>query len=123
MKPCGYVHGYRKAGQDVTVAVAEHLAPIESRGVRWQIGFEARVRSWPGPQVQATLAAATNGKTAIGRDLEIVESVEYSDAKLQNVRRNSTAEAHPRWVAWVQRLVMRESTEQFPRYSSVATIG
>ena len=33
------VHGYRKAGQDITVAVAEDLAPIESQIVRWQIGF------------------------------------------------------------------------------------
>ncbi len=33
------VHGYRKAGQNITVAVAEDLTPIESQIVRWQTGF------------------------------------------------------------------------------------
>ena len=33
------VLGYRKAGQGITVAVAEDLAPIAGRIVRWQIGF------------------------------------------------------------------------------------
>ncbi len=33
------VLGYRKAGQGITVAVAEDMAPIAGRIVRWQIGF------------------------------------------------------------------------------------
>ena len=35
------VHGYRKAEQDITVAVAEDLGPIEGRILRWQVGFAA----------------------------------------------------------------------------------
>ena len=45
-------------------------------------------------QVKATLAVRTNRKPAAGRGLAIVQSVEYSNAKLQNVRRNSTLADH-----------------------------